>query len=419
MKLKKNIRQLLEVFKLLLPQDKQEIFILIFFMLFYLSYSVFISLNTSAIDFTERSYDVYFSYDNPIVYEREYVYMSGHPLMKYMTMPFILFGDFLAILFGPKAKTLFSSIVCSSLISLSIVYIYRYLRVIVKLNGRVTCLLIGLYGFSMTCLTLCFTPESFTISAFLLSFMVYFYSYYIQSNRNITLATNILFPVILGGITITNFVKGIIPMLFMKINKKQITRRLVIVVAVFAVILICAIFEFRGQLIAHYINNTTTTTKGTAFEDLFGMLFSSPIFSSFAVLVSAPEEESFPYMILFEYYRYWWQYFFTGILFLLIIVSIARNYRNKLVVLLVLLVTVDVFIHVFMRFGMGEGFLYGGHWLFFVPLMLGWGYKSIKSDRVRMSLSVFLGILLVVLIGNNIIQLIRFIDLAVECFPPY
>lgn len=190
---KKKLLSLRDILKFFFPESRLEIFVFLAFFTFYLSYSIFIALNSSVIDFTERPYDVYFSYDNPIVYERGYVYISGHPLMRYITMPFILLGDFLANLFGYKAKTILCVFICSLLVSLSIIYICRYLKKIIKLRGSVVYILLGMYGFSMTCLTLCFTPESFTISVFLLSFTVCIYSCCIHQNKKMSLAATIFF----------------------------------------------------------------------------------------------------------------------------------------------------------------------------------------------------------------------------------
>lgn len=420
--MKQNLRQLHKVFKLFFPECRQELIVFFFFLIVYMSYSIFIALNTSVIDSIERPYDIYFSYDNPIVYERGYVYISGHPLMKYITMPFIFLGDFLASHFGYKAKTLFAILICSVLISLSVVYVYRYLKKVIHLNNNVVYLLIGIYGFSMACLTLCFTPESFTISAFLLSFIVYFYSYYIQNDEDIGLFATLFFSIVLGGVTITNFIKGIIPLFFTRLGKRRILIRVIISGAIFFVVLLCIIVIFNDltkQLTDHIVSNTTRITHGNIFEDLFCVLFSSPIFSSNVVLLNFPYEGSIMQLLIFEYYHYWWQYLFAGILFLLILLSLLSNYRNKLVQLLFLLILVDVIIHAILRFGISDGFIFGGHWLFLVPLILGWGYNGIRSAKNEKFILILLSILLIGLVVNNFMQLMKFINLATQYFPPY
>lgn len=211
-------------------------------------------------------------------------------------------------------------------------------------------------------------------------------------------------------------------MFFLKINKRLLISRLLIVCVIFLLILVSVIFVFNDlskELTAHVISHTTRVTPGNIFEDLFAVLYSSPIFSPDILLLSSPDEDPSWHIIVFEYYSYWWQYLFAGILFLLILVSLLSNYRNKLVQLLFLLILVDVSIHAVLRFGIFDGFIFGGHWLFFVPLMLGWGYSAIRSVKIKKFMLCLLSVLLIGLVVNNFMQLIKFINLATQYFPPY
>lgn len=421
MRLKENIRQLSEVFKLLLPQKKQEICILLFFMVFYLSYAFFIALNTSIIDSIDQPFDLYFSFDNPIIYDRGYTYVPGHPLMKYMTMPFIFLGDLLANLYGYKAKTIFLTIICTLLISLSVVYIFRYLRTIIELNANVSYILSAFYGFSSTCLILSFTTESFTITAFFLSFTMYFYSYAIKNRKEVRLASNAFFAVALGGITITNFVKGVIPILFISKSLKIIIRKVILVGLIFAILLVFVAIESDFYTIIKYqiLNNTGLVVKGSYFEKVFEALFASPWFFPNLMVLDFTMEGVLYKAISLDFYHSWWQYIFPLSISVLIIFSLIKNYKNKLVQLITLCILVDVVLHGVIQFGIRDAFIYAGHWIFFVPLIIGWGYKSITNLKVRKIANIILGLLLLLMLSNNIIRMIEFIKLSLETFPPY
>lgn len=421
LRFKDNIKQLRDIFKAFLPENKSEISVFLFFFLLYLSYSILIAVNTSVIDYKDLLYDVYFSFDNPIIYRQGYVYLEGHPLMMFMTMPFIHIGNILASLWGYKAKTVFLAIICNILISLSTIYVFRYLKKVIGLKGYINYLLILLYGFTATNLILCFTPESFTITAFFLSFTIYFYSYYIKKNKAIRLASNTFFAVILGGITITNFVKGIIPILFSSNNKKVIFRKIVLVGAIFSTIIIWMQiqYDFIDLIQNRLAGNISVPARGNYFEKLFEWLYAGPIFFP-EIMILEIKIDGLPFgAISVDFYHHWWQYLFAVSLFIILMSSAYINRRNKLVQLILLCLLVDVCIHGIIRYGIRDAFIYGGHWVLFVPLLIGWGYQAIITKRTKSYAKIILTLLLVMMILNNTIQLASFIKLALTNFQPY
>lgn len=214
--LKNKLNQSKKLFRSLFPENKQETVILFFFILFYSLFSIPLAINTSIIDYKDMLYDVYFSFDNPIIYRQGYVYLEGHPLMMFITMPFIYLGNILAGFYGYKVKTVFLTFLCTLLISFSTIYVYRYITKITEIKGYLAYLLVSLFGFTATNLILCFTPESFTITTFILSFTIFFYSDRIKRNETVGVTTSSFLAIVLGGLTITNFAKGIIPIFFLK-----------------------------------------------------------------------------------------------------------------------------------------------------------------------------------------------------------
>jgi len=420
-KLKNNIYQLKDIFVALLPENKKEIWILLISILFYSSYSLFIAINTSVIDYKDLLYDIYFSFDNPIIYRQGYVYLEGHPLMMFMTMPFIALGNILAGALGYKAKTVFLTFLCTVLISFSIVYVYRYLVKIIEIKGYISYLLIAFYAFTSTNLILAFTPESFTITAFFLTFTIYFYSYCIKNKQRIHLAANALFPIVLGGITITNFAKGIIPMLFTDETWKTKIRKIIIVSLVFLLIIVWIQIQYDFISLIHMRleGNIRMPARGTYPERVFDWLYAAPILFP-SLMMFDIKVDGLPFSaISLDFYHHWWQYTFSVLLLAGLGYSIYKNYKNVLVQIIMLLLLEDIVIHAIIMYGLRDGFIYGAHWIFLVPILLGWMYKSIKEEKHKTIFTYTSSILIVFLIVNNLIRLYDFIKLSLNNFPPY
>lgn len=420
-RLKDNLLQLKNIFAALLPENRKEMWILAVSILFYTSYSLFIAVNTSVIDYKDLLYDIYFSFDNPIIYRQGYVYLEGHPLMMFMTMPFITVGNILAGILGYKAKTIFLAFLCTVLISFSIVYVYRYLVKIIELKGFVSYLLITFYAFTSTSLILAFTPESFTITAFFLTFTIYFYSYSIKNKQKIHLAANTLFPVILGGITITNFAKGIIPMLFTDETWKTKIRKILIVSFIFLLIIIWIQlqYDFISLIKMRLEGNIRMPARGTYPERVFDWLYAAPILFP-SLMMYDIKIDGFPFSaISLDFYHHWWQYAFSVILLGCLVYAVYKNYKNVLVQIIILLLLEDVLIHAVVMYGLRDGFIYGGHWVFTVPILLGWLYKSIPAEKTKTVFISGTAVFTLFLITNNLIRLYDFIQLSLNNFPPY
>ena len=427
----KNLIQLKKFSRSFFPENKQELIILFFFTIFYSLFSIPLATNTSIIDYKDMLYDVYFSFDNPIIYRQGYVYLEGHPLMMFITMPFIHIGNVLAGILSYKAKTVFLSFLCTLLISFSTIYVYRYLRTIIEITGYLSYLLVILFGFTATNLILCFTPESFTITTFFLSFTIWFYSDRIKKNETVGVTTGSFLAIVLGGLTITNFAKGIIPMLFLKDSRKEIIKKIIIAGAIFSILIIWMQiqYDFIGLIKFRLVNNISVPARGNYFEKVFEWLYAGPVFFPEIILLPI-KVDGVPFdSISLEFYHYWWQYCFAVVLLAILIYSIYKNYKNKLVLMMVLLLLEDIVIHGIIRYGIRDAFIYGGHWVFLVPLIIGWGIKSLlennevkETSTVKNSkkyISIFLTTLVIIMIINNGVRLYDFLTIAYSNFPPY
>ena len=62
---------------------------------------------------------------------------------------------------------------------------------------------------------------------------------------------------------------------------------------------------------------------------------------------------------------------------------LIENLKNKYVQLLLMYLSIDFVIHFIIRYGMNEAILFGGHWMFAVPILLGWLYTRLPVRMYR------------------------------------
>lgn len=416
-----DIRYFLKAF---LPDKKDEKYLFWGLLLFYLSYSVFVTFTTSIVDNISVGTDLYFSYDNPLILEHGRTQISGHPLLIFFYYPFVLIGNGLVLLTTAKVKTLFFIMLSSAMISLSCVYIFRYIRQIIELKKFTAFILTLFFAFFSTNLILAFTPESFTLSALFLSFNVYYNSSFIKRGISPPLISNvILADFFLGGVTLTNMAKGVIPVLFFKERKASILKKIIILGAVFFIILLALqIFSalvldknYIGSIFAHKDNFTDESLTGMAYlQMIFSHFFGAPIFLS-EIFSYNTIRNGIPYLVEGDY-RLWWQYLFMSLICVFVVTSLIRNYKEPFVQMIFLLFLVDIVIHCIIRFGINEPFIYGAHWVYCVPLLLGWLYKKLKDKQAKVFL-IIISCMFVALVINNLVRLCDFINLAQQIYP--
>lgn len=130
----KSVREIKDIGWNFLPQNKKEVFIALGLFIFYFSYSLFFILNTSIIDLPTAHNNIYFSFDNASIYTSGYENLASHPLLDIYSRPLMYICDVLVEIFGYKSKTLMLVAISSMSISMSVVYMYRYLKNILHLR---------------------------------------------------------------------------------------------------------------------------------------------------------------------------------------------------------------------------------------------------------------------------------------------
>ncbi len=134
------------------------------------------------------------------------------------------------------------------------------------------------------------------------------------------------------------------------------------------------------------------------------------LFSNYEIRAYHNKEKTFFYKALFmDVYSSVVPYIFVGIILLMIIWSIAYNYKNRLVWILVISFLVDILIHCVLKFGLHTSYIYGGHFVFAYPLLIGWLFCSFKDKPLPITFLYGILLILTVYLGlNNFYRLTEF-----------
>lgn len=386
MKLKTKIGSVLS---LIFPSQKAEF---ILFTLFLVSYGILGSIIAwdYRIIFDNRiPWDAYFSFDN-----RAIVMTGGgferHPLSNYF---FDFIRNFALVFSEGEYNEVFRLVLawCSNLtISLSLIQIYKYLRNIIGLPIKLSVLLVIFFAFFSTNILLSFTPETYTYTLFLLCWFNYYSAKKLKNGEPISITALTFSSIAVGGLTITNIVKIYIPLLFEKHlfthGKKFVSTTLKVI---FSASVFVFLFLYRLDFDVFRIINKTgeqyekfSNPKVTPLWDMMMSWFfgGNILFSNF-VIRDYHNKKGFEYKALFmDTYSSVFPYIFVVILLLLILWALLKNFKNPLVQILTLSFFVDILIHCLLKFGLHTSYIYGGHFVFIYPLILGWLLHTYRSS---------------------------------------
>lgn len=420
------ISTLKKFFSILLPYNKEEIVLFILFLTLYGVLGSVIALDYRIIFDDRIPWDAYFSFDN-----RAIVMTGGgferHPLANY-------FFDFIrniALYFSNGKKDEIFRLVlawCSNFaISLNLVQIYKYLRNIICIPVISSWILVIFFGFFSTNILLSFTPETYTYTLFLLSFFNYYSAQKIQKEENIPFLPLTFSAISIGGLTITNIIKIYIPLLFEKQlfkNWKKFgftTLKTILSVGVFILLFLNRVNFDINRIISKTSEqyDKFSHPKITPIWDMIlSWFFGGNILFSNFIIRDYHNKKGFEYKALFmDTYNSYFPYIFVGILLILILWSYLKNFKNTLVQILMLSFGVDIIIHCGLKFGLHTSYIYGGHFIFIYPLLLGWLLHTYrKQSKIFSAILSIIIILTSFLILNNIYRMIEFFSFLNEFY---
>ena len=407
----KLLNKILSFLKSVFPSTKTELLIFLFFVIVYGANAWFIAENFRIIYDDRIPWDGYFSFDN-----RAIVQTGGgferHPLSNYF---FDQIRNFALWISGNRYDSVFRLVLAlfsTVVISLANVQIFKYLNNIIKLPLKISLLIVAFYGLFVTNILLSFTPETYTYTLLFLSIFNYYSAKKIKEEKSVSFAATIFGSVFIGGLTITNIVKVYIPFLFEKKifwNWKKIGWA----VAKIATSGMVFVFLFMLRLnfnFQNFLNKTEeqydkfSKPKVTPLWDMITSWFfgGNVLFSNYEIRDYHTKDKTFYYKALFmDVYTSAIPYFFIGLILLIVILSVVKNYKNKLIWILVISFSIDILIHCVLKFGLHTSYIYGGHFVFVYPLLLGWLFFSYRNKTISLSILYGVIMMMTVYLGFN------------------
>lgn len=405
-------------FKLIFPATGIELLVFLFFLVVYGYLGSYIAIHHKIIFDARIPWDAYFSFDN------KSIVMTGgsferHPLSYY----FFNWIRELAFLFSDGkmdgnfrfALAWFSNLA----ISLSILQVFKYLKNIIALPLVLNLSLILFFGAFSTTVLLSFTPENFTYTLFLLTVFNHYSAIKLKKEEKIPALALALSGIAIGGLTVTNIVKVFVPVAFEKGVFKNGKR---ILNAGFRILFscICFILLYLNRIDFKYENILSKTNQqyekfsnvnSTPTWDMISSFFfgGNILFSNFIVR-DKHNMQGYHYQgIIMDVYSSWIPYLFIAALLTMVLWSYFRNFKNRLVQVLVISFVFDVIVHCVLRFGLHTSYIYGGHFVFIYPLMLGWLFYSYrKSPKTLSFITAVFCILFAYLLINNSLRMSEF-----------
>ena len=404
--------------KTVFPATKFETLLFLIFLSIYGALGTYIALNYRIIFDNRIPWDAYFSFDN-----RAIVMTGGgferHPLANYF---FNWIREF-ALLFSDGKKDANFRLVlawCSNFaVSLSLIQIYKYLKNIIRLPKNISLLILSFFAFFTTNILLSFTPETYTYTLFFLVLFNYYAALKLKKEEIIPATALTLATISIGGLTVTNAVKVFISVLFEK-NLFQNWKKFgnAVLRVLMSMVIFVLLFLYRLDFdYMRFLNKSGeqydkfSKPKVTPLWDMISSWFfgGNMLFPSF-VIRDYHNKKGFYYKALFmDVYTSVIPYVFVAAVLILVFWSYFKNFKNKLVQVLMISFLVDIVIHCILKFGLHTSYIYGGHFIFVVPLLIGWLFYSYKNSPKMLSfLFVTVGVLFFYLAMNNLLRMEEF-----------
>lgn len=291
-----------------------------------------------------------------------------HPLYTLFYLPVILVNEGLLFLGVNLSWPLFL-LTSTFMMSFSGLFIYKSLKAL-GLGSMPALAILTLYCSFAYSIFLSVQVDSFVMTTFLLSFMLLLFV-----RRHHSIVTDNLLFLGITGTTSTNFVKFAFYQLVEERSLKAAFWRFIRSIAFFCVLFLATVPDLcirlierpRGLLYA-FVGDSFYYQgfELSKLEMLIDNFLSEPIlFHNATGLFFSHETTHLPA------YPSPLFYLPAAIIFTLLILSVFLNRRQPLIWLFCCCFSEDLLIHFVMEYGMSEAQLFCGHWLFFVPIVLG------------------------------------------------
>lgn len=358
--------------KELKPLNKDELCVLICSVLYF---SVILSLLIK-ISFPKGDFMEFMGYDTDIRFATNPIMMSSgetlrwnirHPLYTLFYFPVILFNELLLYLGIDVTRQLFM-FVSVLIMGYSCLILYKIFRFI-KLSIWASLIHVCLFCSFAHIILLSFQVDSFVISMFFLLIMILL----LLKRKNNLLIDNIMF-LGLTGTTLTNMIKfGIYQLIEEKSFHKTI-KRFILSTPLFLLVLLVTLPDLyyrlslkRGLIYAFFGDTLTYTGSSLNKLRLFVDNFvSEPIaFHNTTGVVFYPDTIHLPpYPSLLCYLP-------MIIIFSFVFISLIVCHKERIIWLFCTCWGADLIVHFGIGYGIEEAQLFCGHWIFFLPILIG------------------------------------------------
>ncbi len=367
------------------------------FSLFIICYGIlgsYIAVHYRIIFDSRIPWDAYFSFDN------KSILMTGgsferHPLSYYF---FTWIREFCLFISGGKMNMTFRlslAWLSNFIITLNVIQVFKYLKNIIRLPLPYSLLIIVFFGIFSTNIVLSFTPENFTYTLFLLSLYNYYAAIKLRKEEKIPATALSVAGITIGGLTITNIVKVFIPVFFEKGLFKSWKKigwailRGMIAVIVYIFLYLYRI-DFKYQNIFSKTNQQyekfSNVESMPTWDMILSFFFGGNILFPGFILSDKHNMKGFNFKGLYmDLYSSIFSYIFIAVILILISWSYIKNFKNKWVQVITISFLFDIFIHCIMRFGLHTSYIYGGHFIFVYPLLIGWLFYAYRSSPKMMA----------------------------------
>ncbi|AZB27570.1 hypothetical protein EG339_06335 [Chryseobacterium bernardetii] len=405
-------------FRLVFPSTYTELAVFLFFIICYGILGSYIAVHYRIIFDSRIPWDAYFSFDN------KSILMTGgsferHPLSYYF---FTWIREFCLFISGGKMNMTFRlslAWLSNFIITLNVIQVFKYLKNIIRLPLPYSLLIIVFFGIFSTNIVLSFTPENFTYTLFLLSLYNYYAAIKLRKEEKIPATALSVAGITIGGLTITNIVKVFIPVFFEKGLFKSWKKigwailRGMIAVIVYIFLYLYRI-DFKYQNIFSKTNQQyekfSNVESMPTWDMILSFFFGGNILFPGFILSDKHNMKGFNFKGLYmDLYTSIFSYILIAVILILISWSYIKNFKNKWVQVITISFLFDIFIHCIMRFGLHTSYIYGGHFIFVYPLLIGWLFYAYRSSPKMMAfLTLITGLLLVYLLSNNLFRMSEF-----------
>ncbi|MDD6209597.1 MAG: DUF6080 domain-containing protein [Bacteroidales bacterium] len=396
----------------LTPSNRTEWLLFSFFFITYSICGIFISLSSDLLDNTD-GVGSYLGYDNLYHLKTKGGNLDiSHPYLLLFYLAKHLITSILIPIFGTKAKIIFCTLLTDWLISTALLILYKYLRRTTALPVYRSMLLTLFCSLFFTIIILSFTIESYPFSFLFLSLSLLVLSVEYEKQKRFSFSGILLFEFLCGGITITNAFKPLSALLIDKGTMKEKIKRVTtaLIPFILCVIIVFLLYSLKSGISAKDgeqspLQSILNVPGYFAFDghfakeilvDFWGTsILSAPLtqqtIGNETVLRPSAYTHAIPYIAI-------------GSLLLLFILSFILNRKEILVRLIFCYLLVDIVIHFIARYGLNEAVIFGGHWLFTVPLILGWLYNRFSEKnqhKLMYTLDIYLITFIILLLFNN------------------